>query len=368
MDFWMIITKLILIIYIAFTNAYFQGQDLGWVIFVLLIYFCLNLLAYIFHSTTIRKVMLFFTALFIILCQHVLDPSLIILLPLCLFELMSYYIQKSWVLLLVSCLPELVLKESLRIPYGLSTSLSFVIFYLVFTHTKKLTLYTDRLDKMRQDMQRLTRKLNENEAYIKQSEYTLKLEERNRLSQEIHDSIGHSMTGALIQMEAAKHVMNTDKEKATDLLQNAINISKEGIESMRLTLKNMKPETDQMGLNRLRLLIDAFSSKHGIPAPFTHKGNLDKITPLQWKVIIENTGEALTNVLKYANATVVAIDIQVLNKFVRLEIKDNGQGMEKLKKGLGIVGMEERTAALHGTIIVDGSKGFSVTTLLPLAT
>ena len=81
-------------------------------------------------------------------------------------------------------------------------------------------------DQMRKDMQRLTKSLNENKEYIRQSEYTFKLEERNRLSQEIHDKIGHSMTGALIQMEAAKRLMEIDKEKSAELLQNAIHISK----------------------------------------------------------------------------------------------------------------------------------------------
>ncbi len=76
-----------------------------------------------------------------------------------------------------------------------------------------------------------------NKEYIRQSEYTFKLEERNRLSQEIHDKIGHSMTGALIQMEAAKRLMGIDKEKSAELLQNAIHISKDGIESIRITLK-----------------------------------------------------------------------------------------------------------------------------------
>ena len=92
-------------------------------------------------------------------------------------------------------------------------------------------------DQMRKDMQRLTKSLNENKEYIRQSEYTFKLEERNRLSQEIHDKIGHSMTGALIQMEAAKRLMGIDKEKSAELLQNAIHISKDGIESIWITLK-----------------------------------------------------------------------------------------------------------------------------------
>jgi len=51
---------------------------------------------------------------------------------------------------------------------------------------------------------------------------------------------------------------------------------------------------------------------------------------------------------------------------IKAEVKDNGKGVEKVKKGLGIRGMEERTAAINGKVIVDGRNGFSVTTLLPI--
>ena len=79
-------------------------------------------------------------------------------------------------------------------------------FFLVLTiadrYISRVVKLESQNDKMRKDMQRLTKSLHENKEYIRQSEYTFKLEERNRLSQEIHDKIGHSMTGALIQMEA----------------------------------------------------------------------------------------------------------------------------------------------------------------------
>ena len=71
-----------------------------------------------------------------------------------------------------------------------------------------------QIDTMRKKLQKLTKNINENTEYIRQSEYTFKLEERNRISQEIHDKIGHSMTGALFQMEAAKRLMETDPTKS----------------------------------------------------------------------------------------------------------------------------------------------------------
>lgn len=51
---------------------------------------------------------------------------------------------------------------------------------------------------------------------------------------------------------------------------------------------------------------------------------------------------------------------------VKVEVIDNGIGATYIKKGIGITGMEERTATLNGTVIVDGTDGFSVTMLFPI--
>lgn len=119
----------------------------------------------------------------------------------------------------------------------------------------------------------------------------------------------------------------------------------------------MKPPTEQIGIHRMKLFIEEFAGKHDINIPFVYKGNLDMISPIQWKIIGENVTEALTNAMKYADATVISIDIHVLNKMVKVQVKDNGK-VQYLLKGLGIMGMEERTASVNGKIIVDGTSGF----------
>jgi signal transduction histidine kinase len=55
-----------------------------------------------------------------------------------------------------------------------------------------------------------------------------------------------------------------------------------------------------------------------------------------------------------------------MRAMIRSVVADDGQGAPRIVKGLGLAGMEERAAAAGGTVIVDGSRGFSVTTLLPL--
>lgn len=74
----------------------------------------------------------------------------------------------------------------------------------------------------------------------------------------------------------------------------------------------------------------------------------------------------MTNVLKHSKGTKVEVYIGVYNKFVKLEVKDNGIGGKLIRKGLGLIGIEERAAGVGGKVILDGFNGFSVITLLPL--
>ncbi|SDZ14373.1 histidine kinase [Bacillus sp. 166amftsu] len=366
MEFWLIVSKLIVFLYIVFSYIHSNVTNLPWVIFTLLAYFCVNVTISILKKDAYKKILIGISISIIILFTWRIHPYFILFLPLNLYEIVSYYIEKKWPLFFIMIIPIVFTDESVRMTYGLITAFCFLVLTMADLYIARLLKFEMQNDKMRKDMQRLTKSLNENKEYIRQSEYTFKLEERNRLSQEIHDKIGHSMTGALIQMEAAKRLMEIDKEKATELLQNAIHISKGGIESIRITLKNMKPPTEQIGIHRMKLFIDEFASKHEIKIPFVYKGNLDTISPIQWKVIGENVTEALTNAMKYAEATVISIDIHVLNKVVKVQVKDNGKGAHLVKKGLGIIGMEERTASINGKIIVDGTSGFSATMLLPI--
>jgi signal transduction histidine kinase len=366
MDFWMIFTKLAVLLYIAVLSAQTSISHISWVVLTFLLYFCVNITLYIFQKNTVKRILLGLSIGISTTAYLIVNPWFSLLVPITIVELGADFIDKKLTILIISLLPILYMNDSLRPLYGLVTLLSFMIFSSTAMYSERLLKNEAQIDSMRKTLQKLTKNLNENTEYIRQSEYTFKLEERNRISQEIHDKIGHSMTGALFQMEAAKRLMVTDQPKAAELLQNAINISKEGIENIRMTLKNMKPPTEQVGIHRLKLLIDDFNAKQQIKTVLTNEGNLDMIAPIQWKIIQENVTEALTNAMKYSAATLVSVDLKVLNKMIRVEVKDNGPGTETIKKGLGIIGMEERTASVNGKMIIDSTHGFSVTTLLPI--
>ncbi|MDQ6422248.1 histidine kinase [Paenibacillus sp. LHD-117] len=360
--------KAILLSFVVIQSYLSGGSISPWYMLSILLYLCLNISIHIVKKVSITSTVLLLSVLVAAASSSYIQPLFMLLLPLNLYELFSIYLRKRGIILFLMLIPLLPLSyesQTILFTYGLVAMLSFLYYLLLNTYISRVEDLKAILENRHEHIQQLTKSLNENKEYIRQSDYTIKLEERNRLSQEIHDKIDNSMTGALIQMEASKRLFASNPEKSSELLQNAIQISKDGIESIRLVLKNMKPPTEQLGINRMKLFVDEFSAKHTVRTLLTHEGNVDIITPIQWKVIQENIQEALTNAMKYSNATVISIHIEVLRTLIKTEVADNGKGEQKVIKGMGIIGMEERAASVNGTIIVDGSRGFSVTTLIP---
>lgn len=367
-ELWTMSIKAILLSYVVIQSYVSVGSISPWYMLYILLYLCLNISIHITKKGSVTTIVLLLSMLVTAMSSSYIQPLLLLLLPLNIYELFTIYLRKRRIILFLMMVPLLLLSQEFQailVTYGLVAMLSFLYYLLLNTYINKNADLKEDIEKRNEHIQQLTKSLNENKEYIRQSDYTIKLEERNRLSQEIHDKIGHSMTGALIQMEASKRLFTSDPNKSAELLQNAINISKDGIESIRLVLKNMKPPKEQLGMNRMKLFVDEFSAKHTFRTSLTHEGNVDIITPIQWKVIQENTKEALTNAMKYSNATFVSIHIEVLRSLIKVDVSDNGKGEQKVIKGLGLIGMEERAASVSGTIIVDGSRGFSVTTLIP---
>ena len=120
----------------------------------------------------------------------IVDPSFSLLLPLSIVELAACFFNKKITLMILSLLPILYMNEWLQPLYGLVACLFFMIFSLTTIYSDRLVKNEVQIDTMRKKLQKLTKNINENTEYIRQSEYTFKLEERNRISQEIHDKIG----------------------------------------------------------------------------------------------------------------------------------------------------------------------------------
>jgi len=172
-------------------------------------------------------------------------------------------------------------------------------------------------------------------------------EERNRISREIHDTLGHQMVNMIMQLEIIN--INKELEKVPKLIKDARkthrilrNIVEDNFNSM---------EED----NNIHSLLDAYQDKTGI--------NIIKdIDPTFYypKTIYRIIREGLTNAAKYSQASNITIKLSVDNEYIYFFIKDDGIGCEKIKANLGLKGINKSVELFDGEVFFSGKSGFLI--------
>lgn len=201
--------------------------------------------------------------------------------------------------------------------------------------------------------------------HSRQIERITQLEERNRISRELHDSLGHSLTGMLYQADAARQIMEQDQVKGQELLTSLYNNINNCIISVRQTVYGINPGTSPKHLLSLKELISNFRKTTGVNVEFNSRGIPYRLQPSVETVLYRNSQEALTNAIRHGRAKNIFIDLTYASHCVELMIQDDGLGTKKINKGLGLSGMEERVQLVGGSITFSGENGFRVKIAIP---
>ena len=207
----------------------------------------------------------------------------------------------------------------------------------------------------------LKRELQRNNLYLENKV----LEEKSRLSQALHDKLGHSINGSVYQLEAAKLLLGSQPEESRFMIQGVIDSLRTSMDEIRLILRKTRPGKRQLAFVQLQLLSEECRDKYGIDMSVNVVGEDASVPEVIWEVILDNSFEAVSNALKYADCTEIKIDIQVAKKMVRCTIYDNGVGCEYVMDGMGINGMRQRIRQLNGIIDFQGSYGFRINMIIP---
>lgn len=202
-------------------------------------------------------------------------------------------------------------------------------------------------------------------SYTKQVEKVSQLEERNRISRELHDSIGHDLTGILLQVDASLQILPLDQDKGIEILTSAYQNINRSIENVRQTAGKLRPTTFQPHMITLKELIKKFQKDTGVHIELITKGTPYQLYPSIEIVIYKNIREALTNSVRHGYAKNIQIQLIYNSKEVQIIIEDDGLGSTSIQKGFGLSGMEERLEIIEGSITYSGDKGFHIHMKIP---
>lgn len=192
------------------------------------------------------------------------------------------------------------------------------------------------------------------------------LEEKSRLSQALHDKIGHSINGSIYQLEACKLLIHNNPNHSKDIVQAVIDNLRKSLDEIRAILRKEKPKKSELALLQLGKLCEKFNESCNINAKLVYTGESNEVPEEIWEIILDNSIEAFSNALKYSGCKNIKINIAILNKVVRCTIKDDGRGCNNIKEGMGLSGMKERTKAADGNLYVTSELGFEINMILPI--
>ena len=369
MENWMIGTRFIILLYCVL--RYFRGsmENTALVVLFMLLYISAVTSAYLFRRSSLKT-------LFRILAAGVLAASsvfayevFLLLMSAEIYELVSGFTYDCIALPVFAAIPAFFNTDSgVILEYILISLLSLVVFLLAKRHFDVVGSLQRANDELRDRIDHLSVRLNAGSEYETQLRYLSQIEERNSLAQKIHDEVGHTLAGSIIQLEAVGLIMEKDTARAGEMVRSVTENLKNGMESVRSTLRAIKPAPEQLGIDRLRLILEEFELNNKLETDLSYEGRLDVITHMQWSILADNMREALTNSLQHSSATVIKVKIEVMSKLLKMEVRDNGKCEAVVKKVMGRSVLEERAGAVGGMLIIDGSDGFSVITLLPVET
>lgn len=196
------------------------------------------------------------------------------------------------------------------------------------------------------------------EVYSKQIEKLTLSEERNRLSRDLHDTVGHTFTTTIMGMDAVYYLIDSSPEEAKKNLRELLHVTRNGLDEVRKHIHQIAPEKDEQSLSLNLLQIgNEFSLHTGMKVNLETAGSEYPVSEQVRLAFIRCLQESLTNAKKHGLASQVQMELTFERKAVRLRITDNGKGADELVKGFGLQGMTDRMANLNGTLEVTSSSG-----------
>jgi signal transduction histidine kinase len=204
--------------------------------------------------------------------------------------------------------------------------------------------------------------------YAIKAEENSMIQERKRISREIHDTVGYTLTNIIMMMQAAMDIDIEDYERVRGILLQTRTQAQAGLKETRRALRELRSMDEQtrIGLKALYYLTSTFQRATGVEV-LLESGNTpwslgDEIDQVIYRLV----QEGMTNSFRHGRASKIAVNLWQDKEGVLLSIQDNGKGCGSITEGIGISGMKERISALGGRMdIGNTAQGFKVSAFIP---
>jgi two-component system sensor histidine kinase UhpB len=177
--------------------------------------------------------------------------------------------------------------------------------------------------------------------------------ERRRIARELHDEVGQTLTGVMLQVEGLAGVVPDAGQEQLDELRET---ARHGTEEVRRIARRLRPEAlDELGLqSAVAALVTAIADQAKIPIERRVQPDLP-LSQEEELVVYRVAQEALTNVVRHAGASRAELELRARDGWTTLIVRDDGRGLtpESPASSNGIRGMRERAMLIGADFAID---------------
>ena len=241
--------------------------------------------------------------------------------------------------------------------------------FFVETLSTRTSDYKRTIEELNQTIERLAVANQAFQEYAISAKELAEVAERKRISREIHDSIGFTLTNLIVMMESAIDFSRTDQQKTEELLDKARTIAEKGLEDIRYSLRLLRSvgASKVRGIGAIHKMSDTFAQNTGISIKVEYgniPASLGQDVDLGLYSIVQ---ESIINSFRHGHANKIRILFWLADTEIRLVVSDNGTGSSNFESGIGLAGMKERVAALGGEFRPKSTnQGFEIYVAIPV--
>ena len=249
--------------------------------------------------------------------------------------------------------------------------LLFVLYMiLLFTGQKA---ENERIRKLNEQLNQANDQLRD---YAENMERMTQMRERNRLAREIHDTLGHTLTGIIMGADASLALLDVAPEESRKRIQVVAQTARNGLTDVRRSIKALRPDAlEQYSLvQALEDLVENFRLTTSAQITYCQEAGELSLASDEEDSLYRVVQEGLTNAVRHGKADRIEIRVARVGGVVTVSVRDNGTGCDKPEEGFGLRHMRERLEMLGGTLSYgnleqgapDGYTGFFITVELPV--
>lgn len=232
--------------------------------------------------------------------------------------------------------------------YNFSHFFTLILFYAVIV---MILIGNKRMVKNR----KLKQELDEKNRHIN---VLIAEQERNRIGQDLHDTLGHVFASLSLKSELAMKLIDQDTDKAKKEMETVNQLSKEALHKVRNIINDLKVQSFEEEVQGMEALLENANFEFH----FTHKEKARVLSPSKQSILAMILREALNNVIKHSGATKVCCSLEEDQETITLTVHDNGRGLES---NTNLYSIEQRVTRVNGALKVTNDKGLKVQITVP---